>query len=193
MREQQSGFIVGEQCYLRGLTEADIDGPYFDWLNDYAVTRYLETGRLPNTRQAMLDYLHAIQSDVQSVMLAICDQATDNHVGNVALKHIHPVHRRADFSIIIGDKAVWGRGFATEATRLMVDYGFRRWNLHSIYLGVLVENVAAVRAYEKVGFRIDGTDREAWWADGRFHDVHRMSILATEYRLDSDQKERPEA
>jgi RimJ/RimL family protein N-acetyltransferase len=64
---------------------------------------------------------------------------------------------------------------------LIVDFGFRRWNLHSIWLGVLVTNEPAVRAYEKCGFTVDGTDREAWWADGEFHDVHRMSILAREH------------
>ncbi|MFP4322567.1 MAG: GNAT family N-acetyltransferase [Anaerolineales bacterium] len=174
-------FITGQRCYLRGLEEADLTERYLEWLNDAEVTRALEVGRRPATLDDLYAFWRATTTDATQVVLAVCDRATNLHIGNVKLAHIHPVHRRADFSIMIGDKAYWGGGYGSEATRLMVDYGFRRLNLHSIYLGVLANHGAARRVYEKNGFRLDGTDRQAWWADGTWHDVHRMSILAAEY------------
>jgi RimJ/RimL family protein N-acetyltransferase len=178
---EQPPFITGKLCYLRGLTPEDATVDYLHWINDFEVTRYLEAGRKPSTLDDLRDYIVSGQNDSTLVRFAICDKATHQHIGNITLRQIHPVHRRADLGMMIGAKDFWGKGYATEATFLTVDYGFRRLNLHSIWLGVLASNTAAIRAYQKVGFQIDGTDREAWWADGEFHNVHRMSILAREH------------
>jgi RimJ/RimL family protein N-acetyltransferase len=178
---EQPPFITGKLCYLRGLTLNDATEDYLRWINDFEVTRYLEVGRKPATIDDLREYILAGQKDSATVRFAICDKVTRQHIGNITLRQIHPVHRRADLGMMIGKKNFWGKGYATEATALTVDYGFRRLNLHSIWLGVLTSNTAAIRAYQKVGFQIDGTDREAWWADGEFHDVHRMSILAREH------------
>ncbi len=181
MPEPYRPFITGSLCYLRGLEETDLTERYLGWLNDAEVTYALEVGRVPATFEDLRAFWQHSTQDPAQVVFAVCDLATNVHIGNVKLAHIHPVHRRADFSILIGDKTYWGRGYGAEATRLTVAYGFRRLNLHSIYLGVLAEHLPARRAYEKAGFRLDGTDREAWWADGAWHDVHRMSILSHEY------------
>jgi len=174
-------FIVGEKCYLRGLAPADANATYAAWLNDYEVTKYLEVGRFPMTEADLLSFLEGRTNNHTGVLFAICDLKTDQHIGNVALNHIHPVHRRADFGILIGEKSFWGKGYGTEATRLIIDYGFRRLNLHSIWLGVLAANIPAKRSYEKIGFVVDGKNRQAWWADGQWHDVYQMSLLASEY------------
>jgi RimJ/RimL family protein N-acetyltransferase len=88
------------------------------------------------------------------------------------------VHRRATFSILIGDQAFWGRGYGTEATRLMVAYGFKRLNLHRIELGVLEANEYAVRAYLKVGFVEEGRARQYAFVNGRYFDSIWMGLLA---------------
>jgi RimJ/RimL family protein N-acetyltransferase len=181
MSEQAPPFLTGQRCYFRGLTLADAEGDYLNWLNDPEVTLYLEAGRVPMNREALREFIQAIPQDKSSVWFAICDKASQQHIGNITLQGIHPVHRRAHLGIMIGDKQYWGRGYGTEATALLIDYGFRRWNLHSIYLGVLAANTGAIRSYEKVGFQVDGREREAWWADGRYHDVLKMSLLAREH------------
>lgn len=190
MPELQNPFIIGERCYLRAVTEADLEGDYFQWMNDFEVTRYMEGGRYPNTPAQMRAYWETAQADHGNVFLAICDKSNNRHIGNIALHHIHPIHRRAELGMMIGDKTYWGKGYATEAVFLTVDYGFRRLNLRSIFLGVVESNQAAVRVYEKVGFRIEGTHREAWWADGKWHNTYTMSILAREHfaRLEEQQK-----
>src|SRR5690606_21548973 len=129
----------------------------------------------PNTPEKMQHFFESQYKSDTRVMFAICDKATNKHIGNVSLRAIHHVHRRGEFGILIGEKNFYGKGYASEATFLMVDYGFRRLNLHSICLGVLSDNPAAKRVYEKVGFKVDGCDREAWWADGKYHDVIKMS------------------
>jgi diamine N-acetyltransferase len=57
-----------------------------------------------------------------------------------------------------------GRGIGTEATRLILDYAFHIRNLRCVYLSVLSPNTAAIRAYEKAGFRKIGERRQSgYW------------------------------
>lgn len=174
-------FLVGEKIYLRPLEAADLDGPYLDWLNEHEITRYLETGMFPTTRESLQDYVQAVARGNNNVMLAIADRASDAHVGNVKLGPIHWLHRRADMGILIGDRTVWGRGYGREAVALVVDYGFHRLNLHKIALGVYADNVAAVKMYQKIGFCIEGTLRQHLFMDGAYHDKYVMGILREQY------------
>jgi len=76
----------------------------------------------------------------------------------------------------------WGRGYATEAIRLMCRYGFDTMRLHSVFLWVVTENAAARHVYDKVGFTEDGRHRECFRCDGRWYDMYLMSMLEGELR-----------
>ncbi|MET8542945.1 GNAT family protein [Kitasatospora sp. NPDC004799] len=68
----------------------------------------------------------------------------------------------------------------TSATRLVLDYGFHVTNLRMIWLKVLAPNAGAVRAYEKAGFRVAGTLRQAGYWLGQVCDELMMDALASE-------------
>ena len=178
--EMRRPFLAGERIYLRALEESDVSGPYLDWLNDYEVTRYLETGSFPTTEDALQKYVRTIQTP-NNVMLAIIEKESGAHVGNIKLGSIQGTHRRADVGILIGDKRAWGKGYGHEATELMLEYGFRRLNLHKITLGVYADHEGAVKSYQKLGFAIEGTLREHLFRDGTFHDEYVMGILRADY------------
>jgi RimJ/RimL family protein N-acetyltransferase len=180
--DERSPFLVGDKVVLRPLEGADLEGPYLEWLNDYDVTRFLETGTMPVTRAALQRYVDTATHAREVVMLAIVEKDSGVHVGNVKLAGIHPVHRRADLGIMLGDKQRWGRGYGREAVALMLGYGFERLNLNKIYLGVDVDNVAAVKVYEQLGFKIEGTQRQHQFRDGAYRDRHLMGILREDYR-----------
>jgi RimJ/RimL family protein N-acetyltransferase len=81
-------------------------------------------------------------------------------------------------------KAAWGHGFGTDAMRTMCRFGFRFCNLQRIELLVHETNPAAIRSYEKVGFRREGTLRRAQFQGGRYIDVIIMGLLAEELTED---------
>ena len=89
-------------------------------------------------------------------------------------------NRRAHLGLGIGEEHR-GRGIGTDATRVMLHYGFVDRGLHRVQLEVLATNAAALRVYEKAGFREDGRMREAAWVRGGFVDEVYMSVLATEF------------
>ena len=62
-----------------------------------------------------------------------------------------PKDRYATLGIALGREYI-GRGYGTDAMRVIVSYGFREMGLHRIQLGVAPFNPAGIRAYEKAGF-----------------------------------------
>jgi RimJ/RimL family protein N-acetyltransferase len=174
-------FLVGEKVYLRPLDAADLDGPYLEWINDHQVTRFLEAGRSPVSRAMLQRYVDTAAQAADTVMLAIIEKASGVHVGNIKLAGIHPVHRRADLGVMLGDKTRWGRGYGREAVALVLAYGFERLNLNKIYLGVDVDHVAAVKVYADLGFAIEGTQRQHHFREGAYRDRHLMGLLREEY------------
>ena len=71
-------------------------------------------------------------------------------------------------------------GLGSEATELIVRHGFHELGLHRIALEVYAFNPRARHVYEKVGFRYEGTGRDALWFDEQWIDVDYMSILETD-------------
>jgi RimJ/RimL family protein N-acetyltransferase len=177
----QTPFIVGDQIYLRPLERADLNERYLGWLNDPEVTRYMESGIFPYTQTELERFYEQSSGSQKQVILAIVDKQTDQHVGNVKLGPLDWLHRRATFGILLGDKQVWGRGIGTEATLLMVEYGFYRLNLRRIDLGVYAEHQAAVRIYEKIGFKVEGRFRQDLFHEGEYKDRLWMGLLRSEF------------
>jgi RimJ/RimL family protein N-acetyltransferase len=174
-------FLHGVHIYLRPLEAEDVPGRYQDWLNDYEVTRFLETGAFPTTVPALRAYVETVARSPENVMLGVIEKVTNTHVGNVKLGPIQALHRRADLGIMIGDRTRWGKGYGREAVALVVDYGFRRLNLNKITLGVYADHEAAVRLYQGLGFAIEGTLRQQLYRDGAYRDAYVMGILREDY------------
>ncbi|WP_392757444.1 GNAT family N-acetyltransferase [Streptomyces sp. LN590] len=112
--------------------------------------------------------------------LAVTDRATGEVVGEVVLYDWNPTSRSCAFRTLIGP-AGRGRGLGTEATRLIVGYGFEQVGLHRIQLDVYPHNHRARRVYEKVGFVEEGVRRHAQLRDGVWLDELVMSILSHEW------------
>ena len=101
-------------------------------------------------------------------------------VGNVGLWGARPKDRCATMAIALGREYI-GRGYGSDATRVIVHYGFREMGLHRIQLQVAPFNPGAIRAYEKAGFTVKGRHRESVLHDGRWYDEVLMSIIDHEY------------
>ena len=177
-------FLVGNKIYLRTLDDADLDGPWCDWLNDYDVTRYLVTGSFPSRPESLRSYYETVVRSPDNVMLAIIESSGDKHIGNIKLGPINRLNQNADLAIMIGDKDSWGKGYGREAWELMVEYGFQRLNLHKITLGVYADHKSGVSLYQKVGFKIEGNLRQQLFRDGAYHDKYVMGLLRDEYEAE---------
>ncbi len=178
----RTAFAEGRQIFLRPLERADLNERYLGWLNDPEITQYMETGLFPTTAEDLENFYRSVSGSRSDVILAITDKKTGQHIGNVKLGPINWVHRRASFGILVGEKGFWGKGVGLEATILTVEYGFYRLNLHRMDLGVFAEHEAAVRCYQKAGFKIEGRLRQDLFQDGEYKDRLLMGLLRSEYK-----------
>ena len=103
-------------------------------------------------------------------------------IGTTGLYSHRDIYRSWEFRILIGHPGAIGHGKGTEATRLVVDWGFRRLNAHRIWLGCNEENIGAVKCYEKVGFKREGVLRDDIFCNGKYVSAIRMSILENEWK-----------
>ena len=111
----------------------------------------------------------------------IYEQTTLRPIGLTELRNISFSNGTADYGILIGEQDCWGKGFGTETTILMLDYGFTILGLHNVMLGTYSYNKRAIRAYERAGFRIIGRRREAnRWGENLYNEV-MMDCLSTEF------------
>lgn len=110
---------------------------------------------------------------------AIIENSTACWAGEVVLNNLDADNGSCGFRILLQGPRFYGRGFGTEATRLAVDHAFAV-GVHRVELEVYDFNPRARRVYEKVGFRHEGTKRDALLWDGSWIDAHVMAMLATD-------------
>lgn len=101
-------------------------------------------------------------------------------VGLVELVEINHIHRRAEFQIII-DPTYQGRGYASTAAKLAMDYGFSVLNLYKLYLIVDKENHKAIHIYSKLGFTLECELIHEFFINGEYRDTIRMCIFQHQY------------
>ncbi len=172
--------IAGELVALGPLRRESIP-LYLRWMNDFATTRTLAVQPRPMTLEQETAWYEQAATNEQERNFSIFERTSGRVVGNCGMFDILLPHRRAEVGIVIGEPDVRGRGYGTEAMRLLVDYAFTAAGMHSVMLWVYEFNPAARRCYEKVGFREVGRRRESRWFNGRFWDEIAMDIVATEF------------
>lgn len=109
--------------------------------------------------------------------LAITTEA-EGLVGAVSLHFNHP-NRRGELGYWVG-LPFWNRGYATEASGALVQFGFEQMELNRIHARHMVRNPASGRVMEKLGMRLEGILREYLQSRGRFEDIAMYSILASD-------------
>lgn len=171
--------LTGEKIVLRPITVDDA-AAMFASLSD------AESVRLTGTQQAFTfaqvqQYCQRVTQADDRADYAITRRADGTYVGEVVLNEIDWENRSASFRIALASQNLFGKGYGTEATRLMVDFGFRTLKLHRIELEVYDFNPRAQHVYEKVGFVREGLRRDVLLWNGRYQSAITMSILEEEW------------
>ena len=136
-------------------------------------------GRSPVLDERGLEWYRSRNTADDRLDLAIVDPATGRCVGEAVLNDYSPGNASCNFRTLIGPGGR-DRGLGSEATKLIVEYGLRSLGLHRVELMVFAFNPRAQRAYEKAGFRVEGTAREVLRYDDGWVDAIYMSVLSTD-------------
>ena len=121
------------------------------------------------------------ESRPNSVFFLIREKAENRLIGEIGLDGIRWNHGDTFVGIGIGERELWGKGYGTDAMRVMLRYAFTELNLHRVSLDVFEYNPRGIRSYEKAGFKVEGHHRGALNRDGRRWNEYFMGILRSEW------------
>jgi len=169
--------LVGKKCYLSPIDAEDAE-QYTIWLNDLEVVDFLQLSTASISVEGEKEVLRGM---AKKHVYGIVDLDTNTLIGNIGFADLDQIHRRSEVGIFIGDKTFWNRGYGSEALTLLLDYGFKELNLHSVGLKTYSFNPRGVACYEKVGFKKCGIMRDAIRRNRAYHDIILMDILEDEF------------
>ncbi|SMF89799.1 Protein N-acetyltransferase, RimJ/RimL family [Paenibacillus uliginis N3/975] len=166
---------------FRKMTTNDVQ-MYNQWRNDLEVMTTTSPSLDLFTEEDTHEFVsHVILGSDTSKSYIILDKQSDRPIGIISLIQLDYKNRNAECIIDIGEKDYWGKGYGTEALRLLLDYAFLELNLHRVSLRVFSFNQKAIHLYEKIGFKHEGASRQAIFRDGAWGDIVQMGILQHEY------------
>jgi RimJ/RimL family protein N-acetyltransferase len=171
--------MQGKLVRLRAYEKSDADA-LFRWFSDEDVTRWLGPPNFPSRahQERFIELASTPGDDAKYFAIETLDGKL---IGDCGLRFIDWKSRKAEFFITIGEKPFWGKGFGSDALRIVIRLAFDKMNLNRLWLSVLVDNPRAVRCYEKCGFVREGLLRQESYVDGKYRDVLMMALLREDY------------
>lgn len=161
-------------------------GLFAKWMRDSEFVRLLDTD--PARLLSVDKYKEWFEKDLveqqknDELFFLIRTLEEDLTIGLIGLDGIQWVHGDAWVGIGLGEREYWGKGYGTDAMRILLRYAFEELNLHRLSLSVFEYNSRAIRSYEKAGFVIEGRARQFLNRDGRRYDMIFMGILRHEWK-----------
>jgi RimJ/RimL family protein N-acetyltransferase len=169
-------FIDGESVVLRAFEEDDLQFVR-DAINDASIRTPLGITPPLNLDQQR-SYYESVVCDEEGTVQLIVAVDTDP-VGVVELPTVNRSAGHATLGYwIVPDQQ--GNGYASEATRLLVDYAFDQLRLHRVQATVFAFNEPSIAVLETLGFTREGTRRDYAFVDGQYRDEHLYALLADE-------------
>jgi ribosomal-protein-alanine N-acetyltransferase len=174
-----------ERLVMRAFRLADVEA-VSGLANDEAVARNTLNIPYPYARDDAVAWItsHADQLERrEAVTYAVTERGLDRVVGAVGLI-LELEHERAELGYWLG-RPYWGRGYATEAARAVVRWGFEAFDLHRIHASHFPRNPASGRVLVKVGMSREGRLREHVVKWGEHLDLVRYGMLRTDLEPDA--------
>jgi RimJ/RimL family protein N-acetyltransferase len=160
------------------LAETHLDAT-FQWVNDPAMMRLL--GRVARVESdEHRRWFEQLQQRTDCRYYSVETSDAGRHVGNVWLWDINPADRKAEVRILFGDDESRGRGYGSEAIRLLADLAFDTMDLRRLCAYVFSINPRAKKAFERAGFTAEGLLRQDRRVGDEYVDVYVLARLASD-------------
>ncbi|MBF8964731.1 GNAT family N-acetyltransferase [Pontibacter sp. FD36] len=167
-------FLRSEHTYLRALEPTDLDFLYT--LENDTSTWHVGNTLTPYSKFVLEQYLENATLDIYTVKqlrLVICNQAQEP-IGAIDLFDFDPLHSRAGIGIVVSAQ-YRGKGHASEALNLLLDYCQHTLQLHQVYCSITASNHSSIKLFKNAGFEEVGMRRD-WLhrSDGTWDNVVEM-------------------
>lgn len=172
--------LKGHKTWIRPLENEDIEA-FYRWYNDQEVNLW-SSGAWPLNTLLSKDAIEErfFESDSDERRYAILNLKQEL-IGTIGFRETNIPARSATLFIVIGEKKYWGQGYGSDALNTFLHFLFSQWNFHRLSLDTWDGNHRAIKAYEKLGFKLEGTLRDARFVNGDYHDALIFGVLRSEF------------
>ncbi|MGX4599017.1 GNAT family N-acetyltransferase [Faecalimicrobium sp. JNUCC 81] len=166
----------GEKVVLRSYKEEDIEIA-LKLVNDKELKKFLvDCIPFPTSKWEEDEWIKSQKSNKEGTYnFAIEDIETNKYIGGCGINSVNWLTRVAVVGIMIGDKDYWGKGYGTDAMKVLIDFIFNDMNINKIRLSVFSFNERAIKSYEKCGFKVEGVLKNEIFKEGKYYDEIIMS------------------
>ena len=171
--------LMGEKIYLRLMEEKDISSKV-RWINDPEVRKTLVLD-YPISEVGTKQWLHSIASDKTRKDFIVCLSENDLSIGFGGFVNIDYKNRKAETYMTVGQKEYWGKGYAGDIKKTLLEYAFEEMGLNRVYSCVWAENEKMISLNHKFGFESEGVLREDVFVHGEYRDIIFMALLKRDY------------
>ncbi len=171
--------LTGELIKLRAVEPQDIERIQ-EWENNTKVWHISQTFA-PFSRFTIEQYIQTAQLDIfeakQLRLIIETKGDTTMPIGAIDLFDFHPHHKRAGIGILINDEKHRGKGYATDALKVLIHYAFSRLELHQLYCNITASNLNSLKLFKTAGFVESGRKREWLRMQNEWEDEIFLQLL----------------
>jgi RimJ/RimL family protein N-acetyltransferase len=173
--------LTGRLVRLRPLRKEDYS-LLFDWYNDPEIVAPFDRFEM-DTWESFVQAVESAPDDLASTAPRYVVERIegDRLLGFVGHYLAHPVLTLTDVWYVLGDRAERGKGYGSEAVGLLVDSLFTGSDRPRVGATCDVENVPSMKLLERLGFRPEGTLRQALFHHTKWHDVRIYGVTRSEW------------
>ena len=173
--------IHTERLFLRKISLKDAE-PLFKYWSDPEVTKYLNVDTFKNIEQAysMIRLLNSLYGNKEGIRWVIILKRDNNVIGTCGYNNWIKRSSRGEIGYELGRK-YWGNGFASEAVKKILNYGFKKMNLNRIEAFTVQESISSIKLLKKLGFKKEGLLKEYGYWNGKYWDENLFSLLKSDW------------
>lgn len=165
------------------------DYEYFaKWEVMPGVVKYLSFDENRTYEDVVTEALYNKKDD-SKLDFTIVERATEKPVGRINISRLDRHSDSLDITkLYIGEESLWGKGVGREVMLELLAYCFTFLHMERVTLDYYTGNKRASSLYESLGFKNEGVARNATKKDGKYYDLHLMSMLRAEFFGEGERK-----
>ncbi|GKU80103.1 GNAT family N-acetyltransferase [Paenibacillus sp. L3-i20] len=172
--------LYTERLHLRKMQMSDSSSLFKIW-SDPDVTKFMNVSNFTDETQAqeMIRILDELSQENKAIRFSIIELESNEIIGTCGYNFLDFENQKAEIGYDIA-KSFWGRGYASEAIRTLLEYGFSSLNMNRIEAKVEPENVNSIKLLQNLNFTFEGTLRQYERVNEKFNDLNIYSKLVTD-------------
>lgn len=174
-------FLEGEKVYIRSQKRNDIPLTV-KWKNDSEIADMVRGAPIYTNIEMETRRFEKSLEEYDPIRLIIETKKGDI-IGLISLTEIDKPNKKAEIGMMIGEKSFWHQGYATDSLQTLIKYLFTELDFNRISLEVFEYNTHAKKLYEKLGFAVEGVQREGLIKEDKKYNIYLMGILKSDFLI----------